>query len=108
MSYWPLRQRSARDWHGVVLLLGPLPDLNGCSEARQLLDCYTAALTAFNKSQEVLLAGLLPDDPRYPEARRLKDRAFGILLRARKVYWDHVTEHKCRGPISPTEVAAKR
>jgi hypothetical protein len=61
-----------------------------------MLDCYTAALTAFHKSEEVLLAGMLPDHPKYREARRVKDRAFSILLRARKVYWDHVAEHKCR------------
>ena len=50
-------------------------------------------------------AGMLPDHPKYPEVRRLKDRAFEALLRARTVYWDHVTEHKCRRPISPTDLA---
>jgi hypothetical protein len=73
-----------------------------------MLDCYTAALTAFHKSQEALLAGMSPDDPRYPEARLIKDRAFGILLRARKLYWDHVAEHKCRGPASPADVAYEK
>ena len=74
----------------------PLSDLNGCSQARKMLNCYRAALAAFRTSQKVLLTGMLPDDPRYQEALRLKERAFAILLRARKVYRDHVYEHKCR------------
>ena len=86
-------------------LLKPLSDLNGCSLAREMLDCHTAALAAYHKAQEGLLAGMLPDHPKYPEVRRLKDRAFEALLRARKVYWDHVTEHKCRRPISPNDLA---
>jgi hypothetical protein len=80
----------------VVYYCSTLSDLNGCSQATRMLVCYTAALTAFHKSQEVLLSGMSPGHPKYPEARRVKDRAFGILLRARKVYWGHVTEHKCR------------
>jgi hypothetical protein len=73
-----------------------------------MLDCYTAALAAFHKSQEVLLAGMLPDHPRYPEVRRLKDRAFESLLRARKLYWDHVAEHQCRKPASPFDLAYEK
>ena len=73
-----------------------------------MLDCYTAALAAFHKAQEGLLAGMLPDDPRYPEVRRLKDRAFELLLRARKVYWDHVADHQCRRPASPADVAYEK
>jgi hypothetical protein len=46
-----------------------------------------------------------PGHPKYPEVRRLKDRAFQALLRARKIYWDHVAEHKCRRPAAPTDVA---
>lgn len=68
----------------------------------------TAALAAFHKSQEVLLAGMLPDHPKYQEVRRLKDRAFESLLRARKVYSNHVTEHKCRRPVSPTDLAYEK
>ena len=70
-----------------------------------MLDCYTAALTAFHKAQEGLLNGMSPSHPEYPEVRRLKERAFGLLLRARKVYWDHVTDHKCRRPASPMDFA---
>ena len=55
-----------------------------------MLDCYTAALTAFHKSQEVLLSGMPPDHPKYPEARRLKDRCSRILLRARKVLTESI------------------
>ena len=62
------------------------------------LDCYTAALAVYHKAQEALHMGRLPDHPKYPEVRRLKDRAFDTLLRAREVYWDHVTDHKCRRP----------
>ena len=47
-----------------------------------MLDRYTAALTAFHKSQEVLSAGNLPDDPKYVEVILLKDRASKTLLRA--------------------------
>ena len=70
-----------------------------------MLDCYTTALTAFHKSQEVLQSGMLPDHPKYPEACRIKDRVFELLLRARKVYWDHVADHKCRGPASLADLA---
>jgi hypothetical protein len=70
-----------------------------CGEASQMLACYSAALTAFRKAQDVLLAGLLPDDPKYEEVRRVQQRAFEILVRARTLYWDHVTEHKCRGSL---------
>jgi hypothetical protein len=66
-----------------------------------MLDCCTAALAAYHKSQEVLLGGILPDHPRYLEVRRLKDRAFESLLRARKLYWNHVAEHKCGSPLQP-------
>ena len=65
-----------------------------------MLDCYTAALAAFHKSQEVLLAGMWPGHPEYAETRRIKDQAFEVLLSARRVYWDHVVEHKCRGAAS--------
>jgi hypothetical protein len=85
-----------------------LPDLNGCSEAMRMLDSYTAALAAYHKSQEVLLAGMSPRHPEYSEARRIKDRTFELLLRARKAYWDHVAEHKCRGPASTADLAYER
>ena len=46
-----------------------------------MLDSYTAALTAFHKSKEVLSFGMLPDHPKYPEAHRVQERAFVILFR---------------------------
>ena len=64
-----------------------------------MLACYSAALTAFRKAQDVLLAGILPDDPKYEEVRRVQIRAFEILARARKLYWEHVAEHNCRGTL---------
>jgi hypothetical protein len=73
-----------------------------------MLDCYTAALAAYNKSQEVPLDGMLPDHPGYQEVRGLKDRAFESLLKARKLYWEHVAEHKCRKPVSPFDLAYER
>ena len=85
-----------------------LPNMNGCSFAREMLDCYTAALAAYHKSQEELLAGMLPSDPRYSDARRIRERAFDLLVRARKVYWDHITDHKCRSPVFPTDLAYEK
>jgi hypothetical protein len=78
--------------------------MNRCGEAKAMLDCYTAAVAAFHKSQEVLLAGMPPTDPRYPEARRLRERALDLLVRARNVYWNHVTKHKCPRPDSSTDL----
>jgi hypothetical protein len=83
-------------------------DLNGCSEARAMLDCYTAALIAYHKTQDGLLAGMSRSDPRYEEVHQIQGRAFGLLVRARKVYWEHVTEHKCRKPVSPTDLAYEK
>ena len=61
-----------------------------------MLDCYTAALTAFHKSEDPLLTGMPSGRLEYQEARRLRERAFDLLVRARRLYWDHVAEHKCR------------
>jgi hypothetical protein len=73
-----------------------------------MLGCYTAALAAYHKAQEALLTGMLPDHPKYPEVCRLKDRAFDTLVRARKVYGDHVAEHKCRMAASPADLAYEK
>jgi hypothetical protein len=73
-----------------------------------MLDCYTAALAAYYKSQNPLLTGLPPDDPKYLEVRHLRDRAFEALFRARKIYWDHVAEHECRRAVSPDDPSADR
>jgi hypothetical protein len=51
---------------------------------------------------------MLPDHPRYAEVHRCKDRSFELLLRARKVYWDHIAEHGCRKPASPTNLAYQK
>jgi hypothetical protein len=91
----------------IVIPLNPV-DWNDCGEARAMLDCYTAALTAFYKSQEDLLGGMLPGHPRYSEVCSLKNRAFETALRARKIYWDHVAEHKCRKPASPFDLAYEK
>jgi hypothetical protein len=82
--------------------------MNGCSEAKAMLDRYTIALAHFHKAQAGLLTGMSPSHPRYAEVRGLKDRAFESLLRARKVYWDHVTDHKCRQPVAPTDLAYEK
>ena len=51
---------------------------------------------------------MLPDDPKYPQVRSLKDRAFEALLRALRIYWDHIAEHKCRRAASPAGLPMKR
>jgi hypothetical protein len=67
-----------------------------CDEALALLDLYMAALTAFEKSQQPFVAGMLPDHPEYETARSLRQQSHGALLRARKLYRDHIKEHGCR------------
>jgi hypothetical protein len=73
-----------------------------------MLDCYTAALAAYHEAQEGLWTSMWTGHPRYTEFRRIRDEAFDLLLRARKVYWDHVAEHKCRRPASPTDLAYEK
>jgi hypothetical protein len=70
----------------------------------RMLDRYTAALTAFHASRDVLLAVLL-DHPQYPEVQHLRDRAFEVLLKARQLYWNHVAEHGCRRSACPPDLA---
>jgi hypothetical protein len=72
-------------------------DQSGCAELQRLLDCYTATLTTFRKSEK-LFDWISPNDPRYAEARRIKNGAAKLVARARKLYWDHVAEHRCVGP----------
>ena len=62
----------------------------------RMFDRYTAALTAYYKSEGVLRTGIALVDSRYLEARRVRKRAIEVLLRARRLYLNHVTEHKCR------------
>lgn len=67
-----------------------------CSEARERLDSYLAALAAFHHSQKVFLTGI---PLKYPDARRARERkneAFELLLRTRKAYWLHIKKHGCR------------
>ena len=70
-----------------------------------MLDSYTAALTAFHKSERALQTGITLVDSRYLEARRGRKRAIEILLRAWRLYWDHVAKHKCRRPASPADLS---
>jgi hypothetical protein len=48
---------------------------HGCVEAKVLLELYTEAIAAFHKSQEPILAGILPNHPTYSELRELRERA---------------------------------
>ena len=66
-----------------------------------MFDRYTAALTAFHTSRDVLLA----DHPKYAEVQRLRDRAFEVLLKARQLYWNHVAEHGCPRSACPPDLA---
>ena len=85
--------------------------MNGCREAGSLLDIYAAALSAFHKSQELILAGLTPDNPEYENVRELRDQAYESLLKARRLYWRHVRQHGCRRglnqPCSPRRSAIR-
>ncbi len=76
-----------------------------CLELERLWELYMKALHAFHEAQEPLLAGLRPSDPRYAEARGIKDVARGKLVQARKSYWEHVQAHRCRQAVSPAAAA---
>jgi hypothetical protein len=77
-------------------------DQSGCAELQQLLDCYTATLTTFRKSEK-LFDRILPNDLRYAEARRIKNRASDLVVRARNLYLEHVAQHKCVSLRDPVE-----
>jgi hypothetical protein len=79
--------------------------MNGCREAGSLLDIYAAALSAFHKSQEPILAGLTPDNPEYEHVRELRDRAYESLFKARQLYLRHVRLHRCRGGANQAPAA---
>jgi hypothetical protein len=86
--------------------------MNGCREAGSLLDIYAAALSAYHKFEEPILAGLTPDDPEYEAARQLREIAHKSLFKARRLYWRHVRLHGCRAganqPCSPRRSATRR
>jgi hypothetical protein len=75
----------------------------GCPEAKQLLDLYTDALALFHRSQEPMLAGVVPGHPDYPEVCTIRDNAHQAFLKMKRMYWEHVREHGCRsrGPREP-------
>jgi hypothetical protein len=79
--------------------------MNGCREAGSLLDIYTAALSAFLKSQEPILAGFTPDNSEYENVRELRDRAYESLFKARQLYLRHVRLHRCRGGANQAAAA---
>ena len=80
-----------------VFCLSTLSTTSYCEEAKSLLGSYTEALAAFHNAQIPLLnATTLDDDIGFVDARLAKDRAFAVLLAARRRYWGHVGDHRCR------------
>jgi hypothetical protein len=75
----------------------------GCTTAKELLDLYANALALFHKSQEPILAGIVPRHPDYPEIRAIRDNAHQEFLKMKRMYWEHVREHgwRSRGPSEP-------
>jgi hypothetical protein len=68
----------------------------GCSTAKGLLDLYTKTLAVFNEVQNPILAGVRPGHPAYAEVEELREQAHKAMLKARRLYWEHIQEHGCR------------
>ena len=58
-------------------------------------------VAAFRKSQESILAGVLPDQPKYREVCEIREQAYGAMLKSRRIYWEHLQEHGCRAHGTP-------
>jgi len=67
-----------------------------CSDATQMLQAYLSALAEFHGSQKTLVSGMLHDHPGFRQARIRKERALTALVSARRIYWQHLTDHRCR------------
>lgn len=65
--------------------------LSGCTEAGRLHMNYTAALAAFEKARDRLLAGWNNSRQRMALASEHAE-----VERARSHYWNHVESHRCR------------
>jgi hypothetical protein len=71
-------------------------DFRSLRHRKRLMDIYTEALSAFHKSQQPILAGVLHGHPRYAKIRELQEQAYDSMLKARRLYWEHIQEHNCR------------
>jgi hypothetical protein len=71
----------------------------GCATAEVLYRIYVDSLSAFHQAQHPMLGGILPEDPKCKEVRDVRERAHEALLKARRLYWDHVQGHTCRAHI---------
>ena len=67
-----------------------------CGEAARLFDIYVAALSASHDAQEPLPGAMRRNRPEFHLALQQKEDAHADLIGARRSYWTHVTEHKCR------------
>ncbi|HUI79483.1 MAG TPA: hypothetical protein VLY24_16275 [Bryobacteraceae bacterium] len=67
-----------------------------CPVARRLLKAYHRASLAFREAADLLLTGMLPQDPRFEVARDVMSTANEAVSSAQHAYWQHVREHKCR------------
>ena len=67
-----------------------------CITEEMLLDLCTDAQAAFHKAQEPVLTGVAQDHPKYHEVRELREHAYTAMLKARRLYWEHVQEHGCQ------------
>jgi hypothetical protein len=67
-----------------------------CSTGNDLRDLYTDALAAFHKSQDPILAGVMPGHPNYHEVSEAREQAYSNMLKARRLYWEHIEEHGCQ------------
>jgi hypothetical protein len=70
-----------------------------CGEAMSLLESYKAALSAYDAVLSPCFQRLAPEHITYAEACRAKEDAFKALRRARRAYWQHIEEHRCRAPV---------
>jgi hypothetical protein len=68
----------------------------GCSTAKGLLDLYTKTLAVCQEFQEPILAGVMPGHPVYADIEELREQAHKAMLKARRIYWEHIQEHGCR------------
>ena len=66
-----------------------------CPVAKRLLKTYSHAVRGFRQARTPLLAGLLPNDPGFLDAREAVTAATHAVTSARREYWRHVREHGC-------------
>jgi hypothetical protein len=67
-----------------------------CTTGKDLRDFYTDALAVSHKSQEPILAGVMPDHFNYQEVSEIREHAYSNMLKARRLYWEHIQEHECQ------------